>query len=156
FAAATANCAVTMPVDSVAYGGATADYGTTAVALPSPGDNRALRLSNLNPAPANNSTEYSLNAVSTSTFMVAPGNLASDFTTPRNTARTVPQLGPEPPPPPPNTTPATPPVTATPTATNTPVPTPTPCGPDADGDGMPGCYETLHGCLDENVADGGA
>jgi hypothetical protein len=83
-------CATIMaPVDSVAYGGATASYGTAAVALPHPDLNQALRLSNLNNAPSNNSTEYSLMNIATSTFAVAPGNVATDFTTPRNNSRTV-------------------------------------------------------------------
>ncbi len=82
----------TMPVDSVAYGGALADYGTAAVALPIPRDNRVLRLSNLNLQPMNNSTEYSLQPVSTTTFAVMASSLPTDFTTPRNNARTVLQL----------------------------------------------------------------
>ena len=77
-------------VDSLAYGGATADFGSAAVALP--GDTRALHLGNLNLQPADNSTEYSLNPVSVSTFAVATGQLTSDFTTPRNNGRTVLQL----------------------------------------------------------------
>lgn len=78
-----------VPADSVAYGGATADFGTAAVALPNPGTNNALRLNNLNTVPMNNSTEYALNPVSGSTFMVAPANLPSDLTTPRNNGRVV-------------------------------------------------------------------
>ena len=77
------------PVDSVAYGSAVATYGSAAVALPNPGIKQALRLSNLNNAPSNNSTEYALQNVAASTFSVLPGNLATDFTTPRNNARTV-------------------------------------------------------------------
>lgn len=45
---------------------------------------------------------------------------------------------------------ATPTGTPTPTATSTPVPTPTPCGPDANGDGIPDCWEVQYSCL--NVA----
>lgn len=89
FAPGTANCSSTAPVDSVAYGGAPADYGTAAGALPSPSNNQALRLSTLNQNPNNNSAEYSLQAVSTITFSVSPGNLPSDFNTPRNNAGTV-------------------------------------------------------------------
>lgn len=77
------------PADSVAYGGATADFGTAAVALPSPSTNMALRLNNLNTIPTDNSTEYALNPVATSTFMVAPANLPTDLTTPRNNGRVV-------------------------------------------------------------------
>ena len=84
------------PVDSVAYGGATAMFGTAAVALPNPGTALALRLSNLNTTPMNNSTEYALTAVSTTTFSVVLANLATDFTTPRNNSRTVLRLGPAP------------------------------------------------------------
>lgn len=78
-----------MPSDAVAYGGATAIYGTAAVALPNPGTLRALRLSNLNNPPSNNSTEYALQNVATSTFSVTSGNLPTDFTTPRNNGRVV-------------------------------------------------------------------
>ena len=74
-------------VDSLAYGGATADFGSAAAALP--GDTRALRLGNLNLQPADNSTEYSLNPISASTFAVATGQLTSDFTTPRTNGRVV-------------------------------------------------------------------
>lgn len=79
-------------VDSVAYGSftGTVDYGASpAPALPSPSDNRALRLSNLNLEASNNATEYSLQPVSTSTFSVPAGSLSSDFTTPRNNSRQV-------------------------------------------------------------------
>lgn len=89
WAAGFSNCALTTPVDSVAYGGAPADYGTPAVALPNPSDNRALRLSDLSTSPTNNSTEYSLQPVATSSFAVGPANLPTDFTTPRNNSRTV-------------------------------------------------------------------
>lgn len=33
---------------------------------------------------------------------------------------------------------------------------PTPCAPDADGDGLPDCYETAHSCLNPNAADANA
>jgi hypothetical protein len=90
WAGPNAACATLMaPVDSVAYGAAMATYGTAAAALPSPGTMQALRLSNLNSAPSNNSTEYALMNVSTSTFGVPMANLATDFTTPRNNSRTV-------------------------------------------------------------------
>jgi hypothetical protein len=89
WAAGTLNCGATAPVDSVASGSAAADYGTATVALPGPSDARALRLSNLNMTPTNNSTEYALSPVSTTSFMVAAGNLASDFSTPRNNGRMV-------------------------------------------------------------------
>jgi hypothetical protein len=90
WAGPNAACATLMaPVDSVAYGSATATYGTAAAALPSPGTFQALRLSNLNIAPSNNSTEYALMNVSTSTFSVPMTNLATDFTTPRNNSRTM-------------------------------------------------------------------
>jgi hypothetical protein len=86
---ASGNCALQSPVDSVAYGTATATYGTAAAALPSPGTTQALRLNNLALNVTNNHTEYDLQSVSTSTFAVAPANLASDRTTPRNNGRTV-------------------------------------------------------------------
>jgi hypothetical protein len=97
----SASCTFTTPVDSVAFGTAPADYGTAAVGLPGITDNRALRLGNLNTMPVNNSTEYSLQPVATSSFTVAPANLASDMSTPRNnagvvlklTAGTVPSVG---------------------------------------------------------------
>jgi hypothetical protein len=98
FAAGFANCSLTVPVDSVAYGTATADYGTAAVALPSASDNRALRLNNLNLTPMNNSTEYALNAVSNTSSSVAPANLPTDFATPRNNARMVLAMTAPPPP----------------------------------------------------------
>jgi hypothetical protein len=81
------------PSDSVAYGSFSGpvDFGTAALALPNPSDNRALVVSNLG-APTNNSTEYSLQAVATSTFSVPVGNLASDPNTPRNNMRAVLQL----------------------------------------------------------------
>jgi hypothetical protein len=86
------------PLDSLAYGSAAADpgFGSAAVMLPSPSDNHALRLSNLNSTPMNNSTEYALQSVATSTFAVTFANLPTDFTTPRNNARTVLQLVPPP------------------------------------------------------------
>ncbi len=94
FSPTNTNCNVMgPPVDSVAAGTAAADYGSAAVALPPATDNRALRLSNLNQNPTNNSTEYSLNAVSSSTFAVAPANLPTDFSTPRNNGRVVIKLG---------------------------------------------------------------
>lgn len=96
FAAGFANCALTMPVDSVAYGTATADYGTAAVALPAATDNRALRLGNLSTAPADNSSEYSLQPASAMSFSVPIANLPTDFTTPRNNARMVLALTPPP------------------------------------------------------------
>ncbi len=76
-------------VDTVAYGGATATFGSAAAALPGTGTVQGLRLSNLNINPADNSTEYSLQNVAASTFAVSVGNLATDFTTPRNNGRTV-------------------------------------------------------------------
>lgn len=86
-------CATLMaPVDSIAYGTASATYGTAAAALPS--TTQALRLSNLAGAPTNNSTEYSLQNVATSTFSVPTNMLTTDFTTPRNNARTVLQIAP--------------------------------------------------------------
>ncbi|MBI4570329.1 MAG: hypothetical protein HY723_00125 [Chloroflexi bacterium] len=81
-------------VDTVGYGGAATPFGSSAPALPSPSDNRALRLGNINPAPSNNSTEYSLQAVSASTFSVATGSLKSDLATPRNNGRAVLQITP--------------------------------------------------------------
>ncbi len=82
------------PVDSVAYGAATATYGTAATALPNPGTLKALRLSNLNNPPTNNSTEYSLTNVSPGTYTVVAGNLTTDFTTPRDNGRKVLRLPP--------------------------------------------------------------
>jgi hypothetical protein len=80
-------------VDSVAYGTATALYGTTAAsALPSPTTNQALILDNISQTPTDNSDEYALGAVSNSTFSVAPANLDTDFATPRNNGRTVLQI----------------------------------------------------------------
>jgi len=78
--------------DSVAYGTAAAHFGTAASPLPTPSNSQTLRLGNLSTTPTNNSTEYSLQAVSASTFVVAPGDLATDFSTPRNNGRTVLQL----------------------------------------------------------------
>ena len=90
WAGPSAACVTVMaPVDSVAYGSASAVYGSAAVALPNPGTLQALRLSNLNSTPSNNSTEYALTNVSTATFGVAPSGLATDFTTPRNNTRNV-------------------------------------------------------------------
>ncbi len=126
FAEATLNCAFGgPPVASVAYGSfsGTVDYGSAAVALPSPSDDRALRLGNLNTAPVNNSTEYSLQPVSSTTFSVAAGSLPTDLTSPRNNSRTVLRLQPAGPTPTPTSTPT---ATATPTATPTPTITPTP------------------------------
>jgi len=99
WAGATGVCFTLMPppVDDAAYGGATAVYGTAAVPLPNPGTMQALRLSNLNNPPTNNSTEYSLQNVATSTFSVAPAMVATDFTSPRNNARTVLMLNAAPP-----------------------------------------------------------
>lgn len=74
-------------VDSVAYGGGMAQFGTAAVALPAMGTAQALRLSNLNMTPTNNSTEYALQNVATSTGPAGP--LTTDFTTPRNNSRTI-------------------------------------------------------------------
>ncbi len=79
-------------VDTVGYGGGSTSYGSSAVALPNPSDLRALRLSNLNVEATDNSAEYSLQPVATSTFSVSTGNLPTDFTTPRNNGRTVLQL----------------------------------------------------------------
>ena len=83
------NCGLTFPVDSLATGTATADFGTAAGPLSPASDNGATRLSNLNAAPTDNSTEYSLQAVATSSFAVPFANLATDFTTPRNNGRVV-------------------------------------------------------------------
>ena len=80
-------------VDSVAYGSATSHFPPAATALPGDaGTTQALRLSNLNTVPSNNSTEYSLQPASATTFAVAAGNLATDLSFPRNNARTVLQL----------------------------------------------------------------
>lgn len=90
WAGPNAACVTLMaPVDSVAYGSAMATYGTAAMALPSPGTMQGLQLSNLNLAPSNNSMEYALMNLSTSTFAVPMANLATDFTTPRNNSRSV-------------------------------------------------------------------
>jgi hypothetical protein len=90
------NCNVgAPPADSVGYGAFTGpiNFGTMpAPALPSPSDNRALRLNNFNLKPSNNATEYSLAAVATSTFAVSMANLPTDVNTPRNNTRTVLQL----------------------------------------------------------------
>ncbi|MCH8902149.1 MAG: hypothetical protein IIC88_07590 [Chloroflexi bacterium] len=81
-------------VSSVAYGAftGTVDYGSAATALPNPSDDQALRLGNLNLEASDNSTEYSLSAVSNTTFSVASGSLPTDPATPRNNSRTVLQL----------------------------------------------------------------
>jgi hypothetical protein len=74
-------------VDSVAYGSATGIFGTAAPALPATGTSQALRLSNLNTMPMDNSMEYSLQNVSTTAFTVSavsPNNLPTDLSTPRN------------------------------------------------------------------------
>ena len=78
--------------DSVAYGTATADFVSAAPALPSPSDNQALRESNL-AGPTNNSTDYSLQVMSTVSKTVAAANLPTDLDTPRNNAREVANLG---------------------------------------------------------------
>ncbi len=98
FAETFANCQAGGPlvVDSVAYGGlgytGAVDYGSAAVALPSPSNNQALRVGNLALEPTNNSAEYSLQAVSATTFSVPSANLATDLTTPRNNGRAVSQI----------------------------------------------------------------
>jgi hypothetical protein len=94
FAAGSDNCdgdfvAGPGEADSVGYGTAAAHFGSAASALPVPPVATALRLGNLNLAPSNNSTEYSLQAVSAATFAVAPGNLPTDLSFPRNNSRTV-------------------------------------------------------------------
>jgi hypothetical protein len=95
FAQGHANCLnVSEPgaVDSVAYGTATGHYGNAADTLPTPSDNRALRLDNLGITPSDNESEYDLESVSMTTYSVAPANLPSDLNTPRNNSRTVLQL----------------------------------------------------------------
>ena len=89
FAPGQANCLGQVPVDSVAYGTGTvtADFGSKAVALPSPTTDQGLRLSNLNTTVTNNSTEYSLQSVATTTVSVLQANLPTDFSFPRNNAR---------------------------------------------------------------------
>jgi hypothetical protein len=89
FAPSSANCASTIPADSVAYGTATANYGTAAVALPGVTDPNALRLKMLTTNPTNNSTEYELQPVSSTSFSVTAGSLPTDLATPRNNGRTV-------------------------------------------------------------------
>ena len=81
-------------VDSLAYGGASADFGSAAAALPGPSENKALRLNNLGLTPFNNNTEYPPGPISPSSFTVASVSLATDFSTPRNNGRTVLQLTP--------------------------------------------------------------
>lgn len=86
------NCNInaSLPVDSVAYGGASATFGSPAPALPSPSNNQVLRLNNLNTKPSNNSTEYSLQPVSSvAPFSVAVGSLKTNVSTPRNNSRRV-------------------------------------------------------------------
>jgi hypothetical protein len=85
----TACATLIAPVDAVGYGTATSIYGPAAAALPNPGTLQALRLSNLNMAPTNNSTEYALANVSSTTSSVPLANLATDFATPRNNQRVV-------------------------------------------------------------------
>jgi hypothetical protein len=83
------------PVDSVGYGSYSGpiDFGSSpAPALPVISDNRALRLSALPLKPSDNAAEYSLQAVSASTFSVPMANLKTDLATPRNNARSVLQL----------------------------------------------------------------
>lgn len=75
-------------VDSVAYGTATADFGSAASALPSPSDNTALRESNIT-GPSDNSTDYSLQATAAAPKTVAAGSLLTDLDTPRNNSREV-------------------------------------------------------------------
>src|SRR3990170_2625369 len=86
------------PVDSVAYGNyptADIDYCSmpclAAPALPSPSDNRALRLQDATPplAPFDNNVEYLLTATATTPKTVMTGMLPSDLDTPRNNAREV-------------------------------------------------------------------
>ena len=94
FAAANDNCDADFvagpgEVDSVAYGTTPSFFTAAAAALPNPGTTSGLRLGNLNQTPSNNSTEYALTAVSTTTFAVPAGNIVSDKTTPRNNGRTV-------------------------------------------------------------------
>ncbi|MDO8615347.1 MAG: hypothetical protein Q7T33_06370 [Dehalococcoidia bacterium] len=101
FAEGNENCTAPLDsvVDSVAYGGMSytgpVDFGTAALALPSPSDNRALRLGNLNLQPSNNSAEYSLQATSGAPKTVAMGNLGTDLDTPRNNLREVATLEPD-------------------------------------------------------------
>jgi len=76
--------------DSLAYGSATADFGTAAAPLPAAAGNaQGLRLSNLNPAPSNNHTEYSPQHVALSTSSVAQVDLATNLGTPRNNSRVI-------------------------------------------------------------------
>jgi hypothetical protein len=86
----TFNCGnPTNEVDSVAYGTGVRNFGTaSAPALPS--DNQALRLkAPLAYPPTENSTNYELKPVSTTSFSVPSGSLASDLATPRNNGRNV-------------------------------------------------------------------
>ena len=92
FASGIGGCSFAVPVDSLAYGSAMATYGTAAAALPSPGTTKADELNNLMTLPTNNSTEYALQDVSTTTFSVPLINIQTDFTTPRNNARNVLQI----------------------------------------------------------------
>jgi hypothetical protein len=76
--------------DSLAYGAATADFGTAAAPLPAAAGNaQGLRLSNLNTAPSNNHTEYSPQHVALSTSSVAQVDLATNLGTPRNNGRVI-------------------------------------------------------------------
>ena len=74
------------PIDALAYGAATPIYSPAAIALPNPGTLQALRLSNLAISPIGNNA-YSLDNIPTATSSVAPANLATNFTTPRNNQR---------------------------------------------------------------------
>lgn len=76
-------------VDTLGYGGASTPFGSAAVALPDPSRFQVLRLGNLNAAPSDNSTEYSLEAGSGTTYNVAAADVATDLTTPRNNDRVV-------------------------------------------------------------------
>lgn len=82
------------PTDSVAYGGATADatFVTQTASLPSPSDNRALRLGTLAAKPSGSATEYALQNADNATFSVVTTDLKSNTSIPRNNGRTVLQL----------------------------------------------------------------
>jgi hypothetical protein len=84
-------CAASVPIDSLAYGTATADYGTAAAPLPSPSNVCVLRLSTalVGGTPTDNSTQYSLQSASATAKTVAVGSLATDLDTPRNNMRQV-------------------------------------------------------------------